>query len=397
MPVDLSAGILKQFNSAKHAAIQHLDRGEFGDAAKQLRRCHQLMLQYAEQPGTGPAVRRMRMEKAEEFLTQALQAEAQVARGETQPTPMAALPEKAATTDYQTAAEALITQVNVGWNDIGGLDETKETIQIAYALGLVQRPQGVTIQTTRRMLFYGPPGTGKTMLAAAISYELDATFFNARIPDLMSQYFGESSKLLSGLYATAAMHAPAVVFLDEVDALSRQRGGGQESGAERRLLNTFLNELDGLQNKRDDAPFIITVATTNVPWELDRAILSRFSGGLIYVPLPDAAARRVILDLYIAKRGHISYVDADHLVAQSDGYSGREIEQVVAMAIRRMVRRANPELLRQTAGGQEMLRRYQLRTEPLSHDDFRHAFALVKPATNAAHVERFRRWAEQAE
>lgn len=81
MPVDLSSSIMKEFRSAEMAARQNLERGEFADAAKQLRRCHQLMLKYADQPGTGPTVRRMRLEQAETYLTRALQAEAQAQRG----------------------------------------------------------------------------------------------------------------------------------------------------------------------------------------------------------------------------------------------------------------------------------------------------------------------------
>jgi len=390
--VDLSAGILRKFQLAEHKARLHLDRGEYAEAVKYLRQCHQLMQQYADQPGTGETVRRMRLERAEEYLTLALQSESQAARGDSQPTPLAALPERAAENNHQSTAEGLITRVNVRWDDIGGLVSTKEAIRLNFALGLVQAPPGIAIQPNRRMLLYGPPGTGKTMLAAAMSNELDATFFNARIPDLMSQYFGESSKLLSALYATGAVHAPSVIFLDEIDALSRQRGGGQESGAERRLLNTFLGELDGLQNKREDAPFILTVGATNVPWELDQAILSRFSGGMIYVPLPDAEARRAILTIYLEKRGHRTAFSLEELVRRTGGYSGREMEQIVGLAVRRMIGRANPDLIRQTANGQEALRRYQLKVEPLTTDDIAHALTAVRPVTSAEMVRRYEMW-----
>lgn len=397
MSIDLSSGILKQFRAAELAARQQLDRGEFADAAYSLRRCQQLMLQYAEQPGVGPTVKRMRLEQAESYLTRALQAEAQAKRGNNNPTPIAALPERSSGNDYQSVAEGLITRVDVGWGDIGGLEETKELLQLTFALGLAQRPPGVIFQTSRHILLYGPPGTGKTMLAGAISKELDATFFNARIPDLMSQYFGESSKLLNGLYVTAGIHAPSVIFLDEIDALSRQRGGGQESGAERRMLNTFLSELDGLQNKREDTPLILTVGATNVPWDLDRAILSRFSGGMVYVPLPDVGARRVILDLYIAKRGLATSVSNDELVERTEGYSGRELEQVVNLAVRRMVRRANPQLLAQTALRQDDLRQYQLQSEPLQRNDFDKALAQVRPATMPQQEKRYRDWQNQVD
>jgi SpoVK/Ycf46/Vps4 family AAA+-type ATPase len=375
--IDLSTGILKQFREAEYTARQHLARGEFTHAAKYLRQCNQLMRRYAEQPNTGETVRRMRLERAEHYLTLALQAESQLKRGDDEPTPLAALPERNASNDYQAIIEGLITRVNVRWHDIGGLERTKEEIQLNYALGLVRYPDGLSIQPTRRLLFYGPPGTGKTMLAAAISNELEATFFNVRIPDMMSQYFGESSKLINALYSTAAQHAPSGVFVDEMDALGKQRGSGQESGAERRLLNTFLGELDGLQNKRDETPLILTVGATNMPWELDRAILSRFGGGMIYVPLPDDAARQAILDLYITAKGHHSRVPYAQLVERTYGYSGREIEQIV---------------LRQVANGQDALRTYELRAEALGEEDFRLAFGQIKPATTAAQIRRYEEW-----
>jgi katanin p60 ATPase-containing subunit A1 len=395
--IDLSTGILKQFQEAEHAARQHLDRGEYAQAARYLRQCHNLMKRYAEQPNTGDIVRRMRLERAENYLTLALQAESQVKRGAEEPTPLAALPERNASNDYQAVIEGLITRVGVRWADIGGLERTKEEIQLNYALGMVQYPPGLAIQPMRRLLFYGPPGTGKTMLAAAISNEIDATFFNVRIPDMLSQYFGESSKLISALYATAATHAPSVVFLDEIDALSRQRGGSQESGAERRLLNTFLSELDGLQNKRDDAPFTLTVGATNVPWELDRAVLSRFSGGMVYVPLPDADARRAILNLYIGGRGHRSDVSLERLIQRTNGYAGREIEQIVGMAARHMLRRANPDLLRHAANGQDALRSYRLQAHPLAEEDFHIAFEQIKPASPPAQVRRYEEWGKSWE
>lgn len=285
--------------------------------------------------------------------------------------------------------------MNVRWQDIGGLEETKEEIQTNFALSLVQVPAGVQIRPNRTLLLYGPPGTGKTMLAGAISNELDATFFNARIPDLLSQYFGESSKLINALYSTAATHAPSVVFLDELDALSRQRGSGGENGAERRVLNTLLTELDGLQHKGDDMPLVMTVGATNMPWELDRAVLSRFSGGRIYVPLPDAAARRQIFDIYVAQRGHTTTLSADEFVRMTAGYSGREIERITAMATQTMLRRMNPNLVREAAAGQDTLRAYRLQVEPLTQADFTAAIQRVRPSTNAVELRRFESWREE--
>jgi SpoVK/Ycf46/Vps4 family AAA+-type ATPase len=393
MAIDISAGIFRQVKDAEREAQQHLNRGEYAEASKQFRRCHRLMQQYAEY-GQGELVRRMRLDEAEKYLARATQY-AERATAPSAPITVSAVAERSGSDDYQTIIEGLITRVNVRWQDIGGLEETKDEIQANFALGLVQVPAGVQVRPNRTLLLYGPPGTGKTMLAGAISNELEATFFNARIPDLLSQYFGESSKLISALYATAATHAPSVVFLDELDALSRQRGAGGESGAERRVLNTLLTELDGLQHKGDEMPLVMTVGATNMPWELDRAVLSRFSGGRIYVPLPDEAARRQIFDIYIARRGHCSSLGVDEFVRLTAGYSGREIERITAMAVQLMLRRMNPDLVRQAAAGRDALRAYQLQIEPLVRADFSAALQRVKPTTSATELRRFETWREE--
>jgi SpoVK/Ycf46/Vps4 family AAA+-type ATPase len=394
MKTDISSALFNQIQEADKRAKHHLTRGEYGEAAKQLRVCYRLMRQYADY-SSGATVKQMRLERAEQYLARATQAEERAKQQEQNvPAPLPAITERNASNDYQTVVEGLITTVDVGWDDIGGLEETKEQLQTSYALGLVKMPANMHIRPNRNLLLYGPPGTGKTMLAGAVSRELDATFFNARIPDLISQYFGESSKLLSALYAVAAIHAPSIIFLDEIDALSRQRGGGQESGAERRLLNTFLGELDGLLHKGKDIPLVFTIGATNAPWELDRAILSRFSGGRIYVPLPDAEARRAILALYIAGRGHSTQVPMDELVRRTQGYSGREIERIASLAVYAMLRRANPALLAQVAGGQDALRQYQLQAGPLQRDDFDAAFDQVKPSVSDRGLQAYAAWSD---
>jgi katanin p60 ATPase-containing subunit A1 len=393
MPIDISAGIFRQVKDAEREAQQHLNRGEYAEAAKQFRRCHRLMLQYAEY-GQGEMVQRMRLDEAEKYLAKATQY-AERATAQSAPIAVTAVAERSGSDDYQSVIEGLITRVGVRWDDIGGLEETKREIQTNFALGLVKVPTGVKIRPNRTVLLYGPPGTGKTMLAGAISNELDATFFNARIPDLLSQYFGESSKLISALYATAATHAPSVVFLDELDALSRQRGAGSESGAERRVLNTLLSELDGLQHKGDEMPLVMTVGATNMPWELDRAILSRFSGGRIYVTLPDADARRQIIDIYVRRNGHTAAIGADELVRLTAGYSGREIERIIYMAVQSMLRRTNPDLLAHAANGRAALGSYQLGVEPLRRQDFESALQRVKPTSNPEELRRFENWSEE--
>ena len=249
----------------------------------------------------------------------------------------------------------------------------------------------------RNILLYGPPGTGKTLLAAATSLELDATFFNVKVSDMLSKYFGESAKLVSALYAEAFAQAPSVIFLDEFDALTGSRDGS-DSGAERRMLSTLLSELDGLDDKgRGNAPYLLSIAATNVPWQIDKAVISRFGARLIYVPLPDADARRAILQIHIERKGHKSDVPIAELVERLAGYSGREIEAVVGYAVSTMVQRANPGLLGKVTQGRDALAKYILKVKSISAADFEAALVAITPVTTAQDIARYESWRRQVE
>src|SRR5439155_13430442 len=212
----------------------------------------------------------------------------------------------------------------VTWDQIGGLEETKREIKYALALSIAKAPEGVQIPTWRNVLFYGPPGTGKTLLAAATSNairlnakdETRAVFFNVKVSSVMSKYFGESTKIVSELYGQARDTSPAVVFLDEFEALAISRDN-DNSGPERRILSTILSELDGLSEKGRRDIYVLTIAATNRPWDLDPAVLSRFEKKIL-IPLPDEATRRAILEIHLAKKGFKTAVPLADLAALTD-------------------------------------------------------------------------------
>lgn len=386
--IDLSGQVWSQFEQSKARAERFLDAGQAAEAAAAYRRCGDLLRQYGGY-AIADDVRKQWQERAGKFDEMAARIESgRLARATTEP---------AAGEDYREAVRGLITKTGISWEDIGGLEETKREIQTAYALAVARKPKGVSLNAARNILLYGPPGTGKTLLAAATSHELDATFFNVRVSDMLSKYFGESSKLVSALYAEALAQAPSVIFLDEFDALTGSREGS-DSGAERRVLSTLLSELDGLDDKRgDDSPYVLTIAATNLPWQVDKAVLSRFGARLIYVPLPDEAARRAILQIHVERRGHKSLAPLDELVRKTAGYSGREIEAVVGYAVSRMVGRANPDLLRQASQGRETLADYTLQIEPIAVADFDAALAAIRPVTDARDIKRYDTWRHQVE
>ncbi len=393
-PVDLSASIYAQYKRARKRAEEAEKRGSARDASAAYRHAAEFMRQYAGS-SRDAKIRKTRLERAEALdeLAERLgkaPAGAPLGDSKTEVQPAEATGED----DYETQVLSLIQRTEISWDDIGGLGETKAAIKSAYGLALARKPEGVVIESWRNFLLFGPPGTGKTLLAAATAGSLDATFFSVKVSDMLSKYFGESTKLISALYAAAARLSPSVIFLDEFESLSTPRGSG-DSGAERRIVSTLLAEIDGLGSKgRDD--LIITIGATNVPWLIDTAILSRFQKR-IYVPLPDAQARRTILEIFITRRGHKSQLTIDELAERTQGYSGREIEQVCQTAVTHMTQRANPGLLAIVDKGQDAVRDYEIRVEALSPQDFEIAFTEIKPGSDSAMLRRYEAWSKQVD
>ncbi len=298
---------------------------------------------------------------------------------------------------YSNEIASLIHRSKVTWEKIGGLEETKREIKFTYGLALAQKPEGVKLAGWRRMLFYGPPGTGKTLLAAATSNGLGATFFNVKASNLLSKYFGESSKLITALFDAARNEADegfAVIFIDEVESLCLPRGEGSESGAERRMLSTILSEMDGLADKGEDR-FVLTISATNAPWDLDDAVLSRFQKR-IYIPLPDAPARKAILEIQLLKEGHTLDVSMDDVVRNTEWFSGRDLERLANQAVNIMVEELNGQIPHCVDGGRDAIESYKLRIRPLQKKDFDEAFKRIRVDTEKLKklVTRFREFAE---
>lgn len=382
MPVDLAAPIYALFEKSLARAKTQQQKGNLAEAAAAYRQCAEHLTRYAGYI-TDPRIKAQWLEKAKGYRELAERVAAGQFRVAATETPSESAEQ------YEDEITALIFKSPVTWDDIGGLEETKREIKTAYGLALVSPPKGIKLRGWRNILFYGPPGTGKTLLAAATSNGLEATFFNVKVSNLLSKYFGESSKLITALYRVARRMAPAVVFLDELESLMGQRESG-DSGAEMRVVSTFLAELDGLAGK-GDANYVMTIGATNVPWMIDKAILSRFEKK-IYVPLPDATARASILRIHLEKKGYQVEMPYADLVKHTEGYSGREIEHLVTEAIKHMVEEVNPDLVKLVDQGRAALEKYQLRIRPLTARDFDAAFSKVKPQTSAKDLAQYEKW-----
>lgn len=285
-------------------------------------------------------------------------------------------------------AENLITTSPIRWSDIGGLDKVKQLMMETIVIAGLKKPE--SIKPWKGILLFGPPGTGKTLLASAAAGSLDAAFYNVKADNILSKYFGESAKLVSGLYDSARQNAPSIVFLDEFDALARSRES-ETSEASRNVLSTLLTELDGLADKKSDR-LLLTLAATNAPWDMDNAVLSRFPRR-IYVTLPDTTACADILRIQL-KGMDVSGLQfttlADRCVERL--YSGRDMSALTQQAIWTMINDANPNLHTLAELPFAELKERTLITRPLTMEDFTPAFAQIHSPLTKDIIKQYEQW-----
>jgi transitional endoplasmic reticulum ATPase len=234
--------------------------------------------------------------------------------------------------------EIMIEVPNVTWEDIGGLGETKMLLReaVEWPLRYADSFRRIGVEAPKGVLLYGPPGTGKTLLAKAIANESQANFITAKGSDLLSKWYGESEKHISEVFKKARQVAPAVVFLDELDALAPVRGSAAgEPRVTERIVNQLLSELDGLEELRG----VIVIGATNRPDIIDPALLrpGRFDE-IILVPVPDPGARREIFRVHMKRMPVSDDVKVDELVERTDMYTGADIAYVCKKAGRLALR-----------------------------------------------------------
>jgi len=393
MSVDLSQVQRSVLADAVKKAERLQQHGERREAAQAWDRAAEQARFFAES-SQNAALRSQRLGLAERYRDLAAKLRSS---GVAQPGNSAApnvLEEASQACEFRESARRLVFQSNIKLTDVAGLEVTKQSLRAAFALALAKAPEGITLPRAKSLLFYGPPGCGKTLLAAAVSNTFGATFFNAKVGDLLSRYFGDSPKLAQALFEEARTHSRSVIFLDEFDALAQSRTG-TDSSADRRLLVSLLTELDGLREKGADDG-VLTIAATNRPWDLDDAVLSRFERK-IYVPLPDRETRRKLLELCLTKNGYDLAIDTEILLEMTEGYSGREIEQIAKQAIEAMLQQANPDLMQQIDHSLESLQSYTLQTAPITIDHLQTTLEKVRKCVSPALTARYEQWSSATE
>jgi proteasome regulatory subunit len=236
-------------------------------------------------------------------------------------------------TDARAQAMEVDSSPDVRYDDIGGLAEQIRDVRETIEDPLLNPEQfeKVGIDPPSGVLLHGPPGTGKTMLAKAVANETDATFIKMAGSELVRKFIGEGSRLVRDLFQLAAEREPAVIFIDEIDAVAAKRTDSKTSGdAEvQRTMMQLLSEMDGF----DDRGEVRIVAATNRFDMLDRAILrpGRFDR-LIEVPLPGQEGREKILRIHTEDMNVSDDVDFEALAADLPEYSGADIASLTTEA-----------------------------------------------------------------
>jgi len=219
--------------------------------------------------------------------------------------------------------------------DVGGLEGTKRRLREAIEWPLAYGPlfDAASTDPPTGVLLYGPPGTGKTLLAEAIADESGVNFVRVAGPEVLDRYVGESEQAIRDLFERARQTAPAIVFLDELNAIASRRGQGHE--VTERVVSQLLTELD----RAADHPKLVVLAATNRKGDIDPALLR--PGRLeqhIEVPTPDEAARQEILAVHTRGTPLGEAVNLDQLAAETAGYSGAELAALVREASMRAIR-----------------------------------------------------------
>jgi cell division protease FtsH len=215
------------------------------------------------------------------------------------------------------------------FHDVAGVDEPRQELQeIVEFLKEPLKFAALGARIPRGVLLIGPPGTGKTLLARAVAGEANVQFFSISGSEFVEMFVGVGASRVRDLFVNAKKSAPCIVFVDEIDAVGRQRGSGIGNANDEReqTLNQILVEMDGF----DDHAGVIVIAATNRPDVLDPALLrpGRFDR-VVVVPAPDIRGRKAILEVHARGKPFATDVALDVLAAQTSGFSGADLANVL--------------------------------------------------------------------
>ncbi len=270
----------------------------------------------------------------------------------------------------------------VSFDDIAGLETVKEEVRMNVLLPM-RRPdlyEGYDGKKTAGLLLFGPPGTGKTMVAAAIAKEVNAKFCAVSPSQILQQGFGSSEKMMKALFDEARSFPCAVIYFDEFESIAPKSTASQYT---KNLRSEFLTQLQGAESygeKNDNV--LLLIASTNKPWDIDSAFLrpGRF-GTRIYVGLPDAPARRYMIEKFFNKieaMGQVTLdegLDIDDIVEKTQGFNGADITALLSNVQHLSIARAE-----------------QTDEKIILPEDFEQAYAQTPSSVQSEDIEKLLEW-----
>ena len=238
--------------------------------------------------------------------------------------------------------EVFVETPNVGWDDVGGLEDVKNALTeaVEWPLKYPELFDHAKTAPPKGILLSGPPGTGKTLVAKALAHESEVNFISIKGPELMSKYVGESERGVREVFRKAKQASPCIMFFDEIDSLVPQRGLSADSQATERVISQFLTELDGIEELKG----VMVLAATNRKELLDPAVLrtGRFDI-ILEIPIPDEKARKAIFKVHTKGKPLDKDINLKLLSEKTDGLVGSDIEAIcresAMVAIREFLRK----------------------------------------------------------
>jgi transitional endoplasmic reticulum ATPase len=259
-----------------------------------------------------------------------------------------------------SAIREVFTEVpDVGWDDIGGLEEVKRLLVETVEWPLQYGDLFAHAHTTppKGILLHGPPGTGKTLLAKAVARESGVNFISVKGPELLSRWVGESEKGVREVFKKAKQASPCIIFFDELDALAPRRGAGADSHVTERVVSQFLAEMDGIEELKG----VVVLAATNRLDIVDPALLrpGRFDV-LLELPVPDRETRLAIFGIHTRGKPLAADVDLAALADQTEGLVGADVEGICRQAAMLAIREFLEDDQRPTTNDQRSLDEFRI-------------------------------------
>ncbi len=331
----------------------------------------------------GEELKNARRETATRLLELAKDCEKAKNENRRQPAASGSPRESAGESEGTTSANRWLVKErpSIRFADVAGLEDVKEDIRLKmiYPFAHADLAAKFGIRPGGGVLLYGPPGTGKTMLAKATAGEIDAAFFRISPADVLSKWVGEAEQNIKKLFDAAAAEPRSIIFIDEIESLVPARRD-EGSSVMQRVVPQILQGMEGF-DKKSGQP-ILFMGATNVPWQLDPAVLrpGRFDEK-VYIPLPDLEARRKMLEMYLGHRPLAGDVVLDRISVALEGYSGADIRYICDRA-------ATVPFLQSVATGEE---------GQITAAIFEDAMHDTPKSVTGEMLSRFAKWGNEAE